>query len=195
MREKSYGRHRDTVLLGLVAALCGLAGCIPPVSAAGDTTAEDEQVVVVPASDDGAPSQFALTGKTAEFGRYIASGEITYVGGEQEGAQSGTGIAIVQAEDGAVIVADVSSDPLEDGSTSFTFHWRDSVMFSDGTVVETTGRFVEDRPPGLVRRYVCSNCCTRVCALPPFNDCRYVCVPCNCRYVFVSETRSPPGLP
>jgi hypothetical protein len=30
------------------------------------------------------------------------------------------------------------------------FSWRDSVKFSDGSVVPSTGRFAKDRPPGLV---------------------------------------------
>ena len=30
------------------------------------------------------------------------------------------------------------------------FSWADSVELGDGTIVENTGRFVEDRPPGLV---------------------------------------------
>jgi len=30
------------------------------------------------------------------------------------------------------------------------FSWRDSVRFSDGRIVSSTGRFTQSRPPGLV---------------------------------------------
>lgn len=185
-------RCKNTLRFGAAAALWFVAGptCVP--STASQDDAANEQVVVIPATSG--PAQLALTGVTDDFGRYVASGELTYAGGDQEGAQSGTGVAVVRAEDGDMIVADLTAEPQADGSTAFTFHWRDSVTFSDGTVVATDGRFVQTRPPGLVRIYRCDQCCTRVCALPPFDgDCRYVCIPCNCRYVEVSGTRSPPG--
>ena len=143
------------------------------------------------------PYQIAFTGSTPDFGRYTATGEITYAGGDQEGPQAGTGVAAVQAEDGDVIVADLSCQPKDDGDTDFVFHWRDSITVSDGTVVQTTGQFVENKPPGLVSEYRCGVCCTKVCALPPFNNCRFVCHSCNCRYVLVDDKnpRTPPGIP
>jgi len=196
MRESLFARCRKVVLVCLVAVgwFCAGPECVPTTANTEDTSTRDEQLVVIPSTSG--PSQIALTGTTEEFGRYIASGEITYAESEEEGPQSGTGVAVVQAEDGDVIVADLTSEPQEDGTTNFTFHWRDSVMFSNGTVVPTTGRFVDERPPGLVRVYRCGVCCTKVCALPPFDDCRFVCYSCNCRYVVVEGgTRSPPGPP
>ena len=44
--------------------------------------------------------------------------------------------------------ADAEGDGLR--TSHIHFSWRDSVQFSDGTVVDSTGRFVKDRPPGLV---------------------------------------------
>jgi hypothetical protein len=37
----------------------------------------------------------------------------------------------------------------EEGTLQVVIHWRDAVTFSNGTVVESTGRFVEHRPSGI----------------------------------------------
>ena len=35
-------------------------------------------------------------------------------------------------------------------ASSLHFTWADEITLADGTVVSNTGRFVKDRPPGLV---------------------------------------------
>lgn len=155
----------------------------------------NERVEVTPTEKG--PYQIAFSGSTPEFGQYTATGEITYAGGDQEGPQAGTGVAALQAEGGDVIVADLSCQPKDGGDTDFTFHWRDSITLSDGTVVSSTGQFIENKPPGLVTEFRCSVCCIQVCAPPPFNDCRFVCHSCNCRNVVIDSKnpRTPPGIP
>ena len=37
----------------------------------------------------------------------------------------------------------------DDGTGELAFSWRDSVEFSDGSVVSSTGRFMRTRPPGV----------------------------------------------
>jgi hypothetical protein len=49
-----------------------------------------------------------------------------------------------------VVTWDIAAPENDIHNTSIHFSWRDSVTFSDGTVVGNTGRFVTDRPPGLV---------------------------------------------
>ena len=49
-----------------------------------------------------------------------------------------------------VVTWDIGAEQNESHTTHIHFSWRDSVTFSDGTVVSNSGRFVDNRPPGLV---------------------------------------------
>lgn len=176
-----------SVVAGVLVALAA-SGCNGfPASA----QTADEQVLIVPSAQG--PSRLSMTGTTTEFGRFVATGEITFPADEQGQLQDGTGIAVVQAEDGDQIVADVTARIGDEGNTEYTLHWRDSVTFSDGAVVQTTGRFVDDKPPGLTQQYICSSvCCVEVCPPPIITlGCRDVCFPCNCRWVFVDRPVGP----
>ena len=65
----------------------------------------------------------------------------------------GTGVVVFQAADGDILVGNVAWEVAagdEFRASRIHFSWRDSVQFDDGTVVANTGRFVDDRPPGLV---------------------------------------------
>jgi hypothetical protein len=60
---------------------------------------------------------------------------------------------VFEAADGDLLVGNVAwgVDAGDDFRTCrIHFSWRDFVQFDDGTVVANTGRFVDDRPPGLV---------------------------------------------
>src|SRR5207245_4169734 len=69
------------------------------------------------------------------------------------GSRPRAGVAVFGAVIGGLLFVLVSP-----GLTPFAypslgrsrFSWRDSVEFSDGTVVASTGHFVKERPPGLV---------------------------------------------
>lgn len=100
-------------------------------------------------------STFALAGTASHLGRFAAYGEVLFVPGEEEGSLVGDGVVVFEAANGDLLVGDVAWEAAaadEDGFSASAIHfaWRDSVEFSDGTVVANTGRFVEDRPPGLV---------------------------------------------
>jgi hypothetical protein len=60
------------------------------------------------------------------------------------------GVAVLAAADGDLIVGVVSCQVDASGAGQMHFSWRDSVEFSDGTVVSNTGRFQRKRPPGVV---------------------------------------------
>ena len=97
---------------------------------------------------------FTLEGTASHLGRFTAFGEVQFVPGEEEGALVGEGVVVFKAANGDLLVGVVSwgVDPAVDdlAASHIHFSWRDSVEFSDGTVAFSTGRFVDDRPPGLV---------------------------------------------
>jgi hypothetical protein len=99
---------------------------------------------------------FTLRGTEPHIGDYTARGEVTFRADEAEGTLIGEGVAVFESPEGDLLVAAVTWDVAaeEDGNraSDLRFSWRDSVEFSDGTLVESTGRFAdaEDRPPGLV---------------------------------------------
>jgi hypothetical protein len=97
------------------------------------------------ASTDG-PSTFVLAGTAPHFGKFASYGEIAFRPGELEGV----GVAVLEAANGDLIVGVVSCHLDASGVGQIHFSWRDSVEFSDGTVVSNTGRFVRHLPPGVV---------------------------------------------
>jgi hypothetical protein len=133
----------------------------------------------------GGVSHFVVTGSNADFGRFIAMGEVSLIPGSEAGVQAeGAGIAALQAENGDQITADATSRVAEDG-IDFTFHWRDSVTFSSGAAASSTGEFVDHKPPGLnIARSRSSlwgpiNWCCRTCCGDQQCDTMYTCCgPC-----------------
>jgi len=97
---------------------------------------------------------FTLAGTASHLGKFTANGEVDFVPGEEEGTLVGNGVVVFKAANGDLLVGNVTweADIQEDGlrSSHIHFSWTDSIEFGDGTVVENTGRFVDDRPPGLV---------------------------------------------
>ncbi len=100
------------------------------------------------------PVPFALEGTASHLGSFEAQGEVVFSPGEEPGTLLGEGVVVFHAANGDLLVGVVTwdVDPTVDGLAPATIHfsWRDSVEFSDGTIVSNTGRFVESRPPGLV---------------------------------------------
>jgi hypothetical protein len=100
------------------------------------------------------PMAFTLTGTASHLGKFTSYGEVEFVPSEKMGSVVGAGPVVFRAANGDLLVGVVTWE-LNAGTGEFrTAHmhigWRDAVEFSDGTVVTNTGRFVEDRPPGLV---------------------------------------------
>jgi len=100
------------------------------------------------------PVPFTLQGTASHLGRFTAHGEVEFAPGDEEDSLVGEGVVAFTAANGDLLVGVVAWDvDAADGDfrpTSMHFSWRDSVTFADGTVVSSTGRFLHDRPPGLV---------------------------------------------
>ena len=97
---------------------------------------------------------FTLEGTASHLGTFTAYGEVEFEPGDEPGSLLGHGPVVFEAANGDLLVGIMSwqVDPAVDDLclASIHFGWRDSAEFSDGTVVANTGRFVTDRPPGLV---------------------------------------------
>jgi len=102
-------------------------------------------------SPDG-PSPFELEGTASHLGLFTCYGEIHLVPDEDEGSFIGQGVVAFEAANGDLLVGVTTWLVDADEIGEMSFSWRDSVRFSDGTVVSSTGRFAEaeGRPPGLV---------------------------------------------
>lgn len=99
---------------------------------------------------EGGVSTFLLSGTASHLGKYTCRGEVEFLPGEEEGSLQGEGVAVFESANGDLLVAAVTIDAGPDGVGPMRFAWRDFVELSDGTVVPSTGRFTESRPPGLV---------------------------------------------
>jgi hypothetical protein len=100
------------------------------------------------------PSPFELSGNASHLGQFTAFGEVTFVPGQQPGTLVGDGVVVFEAANGDLLVGIVEWN-VDAGSGDFRtsgvhFAWRDTVEFSDGSTFDSTGRFEDTRPPGLV---------------------------------------------
>ena len=101
----------------------------------------------------GGVTPFTLTGTASHLGEFRAYGEVEFLPGEEEGSLVGLGVVVFEAANGDLLVGKVAWEVEAGGdfrTSRIHFSWRDFVQFEDGTVVTNTGRFVDDRPPGLV---------------------------------------------
>ena len=98
---------------------------------------------------------FTFEGNASHLGDFTARGEVVFVPVDVEDALVGEGVVVFTAANGdrLVGVTHWDVDPPDanlNSATSIHMSWRDSVKFSDGTVVANTGHFVKSRPPDLV---------------------------------------------
>src|SRR5437762_1902982 len=98
------------------------------------------------------PSGFVLDGNASHLGKYTGRGEVEFMPGEDEGTFEGLGVVALKAANGDRIVGIVTWFVDADGAGQIEISWRDSVTFSDGTVVASTGRFAKSRPAGVATR-------------------------------------------
>jgi hypothetical protein len=126
-----------------------LARMATPVLAAKSAVKLNKWSGAIDFSEEG-PSAFTLSGNASHLGQFTAEGEITLVPGEEEGSLIGVGVVVFTAANGDLLVGNTTWEVADDTVGSMRFVWADSVTFSDGTEVTNTGRFVDDRPPGLV---------------------------------------------
>jgi hypothetical protein len=94
------------------------------------------------------PSSFELAGTSSHLGRFTAYGEVDIVLGEEVA----NGVVVFEAANGDLLVGVTTWEVAGDQIAEIHFSWRDSVEFSDGTVVHSTGHFADakNRPSGLV---------------------------------------------
>ena len=96
------------------------------------------------------PSPFAMEGTASHLGRFTSVGEVTLLPIDNSGAMLGSGVVVFRAANGDRLVGTTEWVVSGAGVSEMSFHWRDSVQFSDGKPATNTGRFVQDRPQGLV---------------------------------------------
>lgn len=141
--------HKARFVVSLLACLLA----VPP-SAYAKSPVKMTKLEGLVDTSAGRPAPYVLEGVASHLGRYQAYGEVELVPGDEEGSLAGTGPVVFQSADGDLLVgvATWEIDPPLDGVTESRIHfaWRDLVEFSDGRVVSSTGRFVSNRPPGLV---------------------------------------------
>jgi hypothetical protein len=100
----------------------------------------------------GGPSLFFLQGNASHFGKYTCYGEVELLPGAEADTFTGEGPAVIQAANGDLIVGIVTWQIDAEGNGQTKFSWRDSVQFSDGDLVSSTGRFTNSRPAGAVSK-------------------------------------------
>ncbi len=100
------------------------------------------------------PTPFTLHGTASHLGRFTAHGEVEFLPGDEEGTLVGDGVVVFEAANGDLLVGVATWELDAEVNGLHTAHthcsWRDSVEFSDGSTVFSTGRFAQKRPPGLV---------------------------------------------
>jgi len=104
------------------------------------------------------PTPFTLAGVASHLGNYQAEGEVEFLPGEEEGSLIGKGVVVFQAANGDLLVGEalweVAPGEGDARPATIRFIWADSVEFGDGSVVANTGRFTDNRPPGLIIRTI-----------------------------------------
>jgi hypothetical protein len=99
-------------------------------------------------------SPFTLAGTASHLGQFTGYGEVEFEPGSVPGTLVGDGVVVFEAANGdllaGVLIWDADAEEAECRAGQIHFSWRDSVEFSDGTMVSSTGRFADNRPPGLV---------------------------------------------
>ena len=99
----------------------------------------------------GGATAFTMEGTGSHIGKFTAYGEVDLV----PTAATAEGVVVFKTANGDLLVGVTTWDLINDEGTDLAgihFSWRDSVEFSDETVVSSTGRFADstNRPPGLV---------------------------------------------
>jgi len=144
-------RMRDSVVLTTL--LCFLLVCPPSVF--GESPVKLQQFTgTIDITAPGPVIPFTLAGEASHLGQFTSRGEVVFTPGEEPGTLVGNGVVVLTAANGDLLVGvvtwDVGAIDSDFRSAGIHFSWRDSVTFSDNTVVNSTGRFVTERPPGLV---------------------------------------------
>ena len=144
-------RMRSSVVLTTV--LCFLQA-FPPSLFAESPVKMQKMRGSIDVSGPGPVYPVTLEGVASHLGQFTAAGEVQLTPGQQPGSFVGQGIIVITASNGDLLVGVISwQEGVSNGNarrSEMHFSWRDSVTFSNGTVVSNTGRFVTTRPPGAI---------------------------------------------
>lgn len=140
---------RRTVLGALAGSCLSLAAGIRPAFAGKSAVKIKKWEGTIDYQPEG-PSPFTMEGNASHLGNFTALGEVSLVSTEDEGVLTGIGPVVFTSANGDLLVGQTTWVVNGEDESEMHFAWRDSVEFSDGTIVSNTGRFVSDRPPGLV---------------------------------------------
>jgi hypothetical protein len=99
--------------------------------------------------DDDGFAVLRMTGTAEELGNCACYGEIVFVPGAEPGTLDGLGVVAFEAANGDLLVGVIAAQLSDGGTFRAEIHWRDAVTLSDGSTVESTGRFFDHRPPGV----------------------------------------------
>jgi hypothetical protein len=144
-----------SVIVPLAVLLTLLAGVPPALLAESTVKLHKWQGAIDLSAPEVMP--FTLEGKASHFGEFTCYGEVVFVPGGLEGSLVGQGVAVFEAPNGDLLVANLTwnVDPAvgDFAASQMQFSFSDAVTLSDGTIVKSTGRFmgfVESQPVDLV---------------------------------------------
>jgi len=143
-RLPAYRRGVFAVALLFFMLPCASAVCAKaPVAGPASTFTGNGSVSI---SDDGI-ANLLMVGSAPGIGDYLCFAEFELTP-NADGTLTGEGVAVFLASHGDRLVG-VASCTLDAGTLDhIAFSWRDSVEFLDGWQVSTSGRFIDNRPPG-----------------------------------------------
>jgi hypothetical protein len=148
--KRFISRMRQSVVLAAV--LVFMQAC-PPVLWADGPVKLKQFAGTIDLSARG-PVPFTLVSSASHLDKFTSYGEVQFVPGAQPGTLIGKGVVVLRVANGDQLVGVVSCDVGrvvgDQRPTNMLFSWRDSVRFSDGTVVTNTGQFEDEQPQNLV---------------------------------------------
>lgn len=93
--------------------------------------------------DEDGFATFEGIGNLTLMGRVAAYGEFQLVFNDDSGGIEGIGVMAIEAANGDVLASKVSWNIGADGHGDLEFRWPGGIVFSDGTLVMSTGNFIE----------------------------------------------------
>lgn len=91
------------------------------------------------------------TGTAEGLGNCACYGELVFVPGGEPDVFHGVGVVVFTAANGDRLVGVIAMQVDEaTGTFSAEMHWHDSVTLHDRSILASSGRFVHNRPSGLL---------------------------------------------
>jgi hypothetical protein len=132
--------------MGTTVALMALFGMSTGKTLAQSPFAPKGQGTISLSPQNAAP--FAFSGTELHLGQYRSYGEMQIRSNNGAGALEGVGIVVFEAANGDRLVGQVTMQTGANNVGQMTFAWRDFVVFSNGTIVSSSGSFEKTKPSG-----------------------------------------------